>query len=78
MQLVQNPYPLDVLRTLNLYGGILDNLAASLAAVADVVPSEHMQSLSGALAAICQASGRNKANPTCAAGSCHHTMASQA
>ena len=43
MQLVQNPYQLAVLLTLNLYGGILDNLAASLAAVADVVPREHMQ-----------------------------------
>uniref|UniRef100_A0A2R8M563 Isocitrate dehydrogenase [NAD] subunit beta, mitochondrial n=1 Tax=Callithrix jacchus TaxID=9483 RepID=A0A2R8M563_CALJA len=40
MQLVQNPYQFDVLVMPNLYGNIIDNLAAGLVGGAGVVPGE--------------------------------------
>ncbi|NWR42195.1 IDH3B dehydrogenase, partial [Regulus satrapa] len=40
MQLVQNPYQFDVLVMPNLYGNIVDNLAAGLVGGAGVVPGE--------------------------------------
>lgn len=40
MQLVQNPYQLDVLLMPNFYGNIIDNLAAGLVGGAGVVPGE--------------------------------------
>lgn len=39
-QLVQNPYQFDVLVMPNLYGNIIDNLAAGLVGGAGVVPGE--------------------------------------
>ncbi|KAI4826878.1 hypothetical protein KUCAC02_030308 [Chaenocephalus aceratus] len=63
MQLVQNPYQFDVLVMPNLYGNIIDNLAAGLVGGAGVVPGE---SYSGEARAtpFAQAVGRNIANPT--------------
>lgn len=40
LQLVQNPYQFDVLVMPNLYGNIIDNLAAGLVGGAGVVPGE--------------------------------------
>lgn len=40
IQLVQNPYQFDVLVMPNLYGNIVDNLAAGLVGGAGVVPGE--------------------------------------
>lgn len=40
VQLVQNPYQFDVLVMPNLYGNIIDNLAAGLVGGAGVVPGE--------------------------------------
>ncbi|KAI1238065.1 Isocitrate dehydrogenase, partial [Lamprotornis superbus] len=54
MQLVQNPYQFDVLVMPNLYGNIVDNLAAGLVGGAGV----------GARHPFAQAVGRNIANPT--------------
>ncbi|PNJ57180.1 IDH3B isoform 10, partial [Pongo abelii] len=50
MQLVQNPYQFDVLVMPNLYGNIIDNLAAGLVGGAGVVP--------GCPAPICPGSGQ--------------------
>ena len=40
MQLASNPHQFDVLVTPNLYGNIVDNLAAGLVGGAGVVPGE--------------------------------------
>ncbi|XP_018605278.1 isocitrate dehydrogenase [NAD] subunit beta, mitochondrial-like isoform X2 [Scleropages formosus] len=69
MQLVQNPYQFDVLVMPNLYGNIIDNLAAGLVGGAGVVPGESYSSEyavfeTGARHPFAQAVGRNIANPT--------------
>uniref|UniRef100_M3XIQ8 Isocitrate dehydrogenase [NAD] subunit, mitochondrial n=1 Tax=Latimeria chalumnae TaxID=7897 RepID=M3XIQ8_LATCH len=69
MQLVQNPYQFDVLVMPNLYGNIIDNLAAGLVGGAGVVPGESYSSdyavfETGARHPFAQAMGRNIANPT--------------
>ncbi|XP_043919930.1 isocitrate dehydrogenase [NAD] subunit beta, mitochondrial isoform X2 [Protopterus annectens] len=69
MQLVQNPYQFDVLVMPNLYGNIIDNLAAGLVGGAGVVPGESYSSdyavfETGARHPFAHAVGRNIANPT--------------
>uniref|UniRef100_A0ABM5GKX6 Isocitrate dehydrogenase [NAD] subunit, mitochondrial n=1 Tax=Pogona vitticeps TaxID=103695 RepID=A0ABM5GKX6_9SAUR len=69
MQLVQNPYQFDVLVMPNLYGNIIDNLAAGLVGGAGVVPGESYSAEyavfeMGARHPFAQAVGRNIANPT--------------
>ncbi|KAL4630139.1 isocitrate dehydrogenase NAD subunit beta, mitochondrial-like [Arapaima gigas] len=69
MQLVQNPYQFDVLVMPNLYGNIIDNLAAGLVGGAGVVPGESYSNEyavfeTGARHPFAQAVGRNIANPT--------------
>ncbi|KAM6345499.1 isocitrate dehydrogenase [NAD] subunit beta, mitochondrial-like [Podargus strigoides] len=69
MQLVQNPYQFDVLVMPNLYGNIVDNLAAGLVGGAGVVPGESYSDEyavfeMGARHPFAQAVGRNIANPT--------------
>ncbi|XP_029451037.1 isocitrate dehydrogenase [NAD] subunit beta, mitochondrial isoform X2 [Rhinatrema bivittatum] len=69
MQLVQNPYQFDVLVMPNLYGNIVDNLAAGLVGGAGVVPgesygAEYVVFETGARHPFAQAMGRNIANPT--------------
>ncbi|KAJ8395584.1 hypothetical protein AAFF_G00030650 [Aldrovandia affinis] len=69
MQLVQNPYQFDVLVMPNLYGNIIDNLAAGLVGGAGVVPGESFSAEyavfeTGARHPFAQAVGRNIANPT--------------
>ncbi|XP_064007327.1 isocitrate dehydrogenase [NAD] subunit beta, mitochondrial isoform X2 [Pogoniulus pusillus] len=69
MQLVQNPYQFDVLVMPNLYGNIVDNLAAGLVGGAGVVPGESYSAEyavfeMGARHPFAQAVGRNIANPT--------------
>ncbi|NWW90867.1 IDH3B dehydrogenase, partial [Rhynochetos jubatus] len=67
-QLVQNPYQFDVLVMPNLYGNIIDNLAAGLVGGAGVVPGESYSAEyavfeMGARHPFAQAVGRNIANP---------------
>lgn len=69
MQLVSNPNQFDVLVMPNLYGNIIDNLAAGLVGGAGVVPGESWSPNcvvfeSGARHPFAQAVGRNIANPT--------------
>ncbi|XP_072353904.1 isocitrate dehydrogenase [NAD] subunit beta, mitochondrial isoform X2 [Scyliorhinus torazame] len=69
MQLVSNPYQFDVLVMPNLYGNIIDNLAAGLVGGAGVVPGESFSAEyavfeTGARHPFSQAMGRNIANPT--------------
>ncbi|XP_072112941.1 isocitrate dehydrogenase [NAD] subunit beta, mitochondrial isoform X2 [Mobula birostris] len=69
MQLVSDPYQFDVLVMPNLYGNIIDNLAAGLVGGAGVVPGESFSSEyavfeTGARHPFSQAMGRNIANPT--------------
>ncbi|XP_036595584.1 isocitrate dehydrogenase [NAD] subunit beta, mitochondrial-like [Trichosurus vulpecula] len=69
MQLVQNPYQFDVLVMPNLYGNIVDNLAAGLVGGAGVVPGESYSDEcavfeTGARHPFAHAVGRNIANPT--------------
>ncbi|XP_067837933.1 isocitrate dehydrogenase [NAD] subunit beta, mitochondrial-like [Heptranchias perlo] len=69
MQLVSNPYQFDVLVMPNLYGNIIDNLAAGLVGGAGVVPRESFSAEyavfeTGARHPFSQAMGRNIANPT--------------
>uniref|UniRef100_A0A6P5K4G0 Isocitrate dehydrogenase [NAD] subunit, mitochondrial n=1 Tax=Phascolarctos cinereus TaxID=38626 RepID=A0A6P5K4G0_PHACI len=69
MQLVQNPYQFDVLVMPNLYGNIIDNLAAGLVGGVGVVPGESYSDEcavfeTGARHPFAQAMGRNIANPT--------------
>ncbi|GCC39759.1 hypothetical protein chiPu_0023794 [Chiloscyllium punctatum] len=68
-QLVSNPYQYDVLVMPNLYGNIIDNLAAGLVGGAGVVPGESFSAEyavfeTGARHPFSQAMGRNIANPT--------------
>ncbi|CAL1525864.1 unnamed protein product [Lymnaea stagnalis] len=69
MQLVSNPYQFDVMVMPNLYGNIVDNLAAGLVGGAGVVPGESYSSNvavfeQGARHAFAEAVGKNIANPT--------------
>ncbi|XP_059175330.1 isocitrate dehydrogenase [NAD] subunit beta, mitochondrial-like isoform X2 [Physella acuta] len=69
MQLVSNPYQFDVMVMPNLYGNIVDNLAAGLVGGAGVVPGECYSSSvavfeQGARHAFAEAVGKNIANPT--------------
>ncbi|XP_033633413.1 isocitrate dehydrogenase [NAD] subunit beta, mitochondrial-like [Asterias rubens] len=81
MQLASNPHQFDVLVTPNLYGNIVDNLAAGLVGGAGVVPGESYSTEyaifePGARHTFSQAVGRNIANPTaillCAANMLKH------
>jgi isocitrate dehydrogenase (NAD+) len=69
MQLVSNPYQFDVMVMPNLYGNIVDNLAAGLVGGAGVVPGESYSTSvaifeQGARHAFAEAVGKNIANPT--------------
>uniref|UniRef100_UPI00193A7786 isocitrate dehydrogenase [NAD] subunit beta, mitochondrial-like n=1 Tax=Styela clava TaxID=7725 RepID=UPI00193A7786 len=69
MQLVSNPNQFDVMVMPNLYGNIIDNLAAGLVGGAGVVPGESYSQKcavfeTGARHPFAQAVGRNIANPT--------------
>ncbi|XP_076436236.1 isocitrate dehydrogenase [NAD] subunit beta, mitochondrial-like isoform X1 [Babylonia areolata] len=69
MQLVSNPHQFDVMVMPNLYGNIVDNLAAGLVGGAGVVPGEsYSQDVAvfeqGARHAFVEAVGKNIANPT--------------
>ncbi|KAI0223518.1 Isocitrate dehydrogenase [NAD] subunit beta, mitochondrial [Lamellibrachia satsuma] len=69
MQLVSNPHQFDVMVMGNLYGNIIDNLAAGLVGGAGVVPGENYGSEvavfePGARHAFAEQIGRNTANPT--------------
>ncbi|ESO98976.1 hypothetical protein LOTGIDRAFT_158944 [Lottia gigantea] len=69
MQLVSNPHQFDVMVMPNLYGNIVDNLAAGLVGGAGVVPGEsysHDVAVfeQGARHAYAEAVGKNIANPT--------------
>ncbi|XP_064616815.1 isocitrate dehydrogenase [NAD] subunit beta, mitochondrial-like [Liolophura sinensis] len=69
MQLVSNPHQFDVMVMPNLYGNIVDNLAAGLVGGAGVVPGEsYSQEVAifepGARHPFAQAVGRDIANPT--------------
>merc|ERR1719334_2806508 len=68
MQLVQNPYQFDVMVMPNLYGNIVDNVAAGLVGGAGVVPGESYSSEvavfePGARHAFAGAIGKDAANP---------------
>jgi len=69
MQLVSHPHQFDVMVMPNLYGNIIDNLAAGLVGGAGVVPGEAMSQdfaifESGARHNFAHAVGKNIANPT--------------
>merc|ERR1712004_105906 len=69
MQLVSNPYQFDVMVMPNLYGNIVDNLAAGLVGGAGVVPGEGYSSEvavfePGARHSAAGMMGRDAANPT--------------
>ncbi|KAL8562990.1 Isocitrate dehydrogenase [NAD] subunit beta, mitochondrial [Nucella lapillus] len=69
MQLVSNPHQFDVMVMPNLYGNIVDNLAAGLVGGAGVVPGEsysHQVAIfeQGARHAFADAVGKSIANPT--------------
>ncbi|XP_070540958.1 isocitrate dehydrogenase [NAD] subunit beta, mitochondrial-like [Ptychodera flava] len=69
MQLVSNPHQFDVMVMPNLYGSIVDNVAAGLVGGAGVVPGESYSNdfaifEPGARHTYSQAAGRNVANPT--------------
>ncbi|XP_078485019.1 isocitrate dehydrogenase [NAD] subunit beta, mitochondrial-like [Ciona intestinalis] len=81
MQLASHPSQFDVMVMPNLYGNIIDNLAAGLVGGAGVVPGESYSPdcvvfETGARHPFAQAVGRNIANPTamlmCAANMLHH------
>jgi len=81
MQLVSNPYQFDVMVMPNLYGSIIDNLAAGLVGGAGVVPGESYSAdvalfEPGARHSFAEAQGKNIANPTaillCAANMLKH------
>jgi len=81
MQLVSKPWQFDVMVMPNLYGNIVDNLAAGLVGGAGVVPGEsHGYEITafepGARHAYAEFAGRNMANPTaillCAANMLEH------
>ncbi|KAL4218939.1 Isocitrate dehydrogenase [NAD] subunit beta [Mactra antiquata] len=69
MQLVSNPHQFDVMVMPNLYGNIIDNLAAGLVGGAGVVPGESYSDDTaifeqGARHSFATAVGKNIANPT--------------
>ncbi|KAK2171578.1 hypothetical protein NP493_1041g01080 [Ridgeia piscesae] len=69
MQLVSNPHQFDVMVMGNLYGNIIDNLAAGLVGGAGVVPGENYGSEvavfePGARHAYAEQIGKDTANPT--------------
>lgn len=69
MQMVSNPHQFDVMVMPNLYGAIIDNLAAGLVGGAGIVPAEcysDKQALfePGARHIFSGGIGRNIANPT--------------
>jgi len=69
MQLVSNPHQFDVMVMPNLYGNIVDNLAAGLVGGAGVVPGESYSAdvavfEPGARHAFAESAGKNQANPT--------------
>ncbi|XP_060065733.1 isocitrate dehydrogenase [NAD] subunit beta, mitochondrial-like [Ylistrum balloti] len=69
MQLVSNPHQFDVMVMPNLYGNIVDNLAAGLVGGAGIVPGECFSNdvaifEQGARHAYAEAVGKNIANPT--------------
>ncbi|XP_014672634.1 PREDICTED: isocitrate dehydrogenase [NAD] subunit beta, mitochondrial-like [Priapulus caudatus] len=69
MQLVSDPYQFDVMVMPNLYGNIVDNLAAGLVGGAGIVPGENYSPEygifePGARHPFAHAVGRNVANPT--------------
>jgi len=81
MQMVAKPQQFDVMVMPNLYGNIVDNLAAGLVGGAGVVPGESYSTdvvffEPGARHAFADQVGRNAANPTamllCAAKMLHH------
>jgi len=81
MQLVSNPHQFDVMVMPNLYGNIVDNLAAGLVGGAGVVPGEsHSYDVAvfepGARHAFAESAGKNQANPTaillCATNMLYH------
>jgi len=81
MQLVSNPYQFDVMVMPNLYGNIVDNLAAGLVGGAGVVPGESFsQDVAvfepGARHSAANLAGRDVANPSaillCAANMLKH------
>lgn len=81
MQMVAKPQQFDVMVMPNLYGNIVDNLAAGLVGGAGVVPGESYSTgvaffEPGARHAFAEQVGRNSANPTamllCAAKMLHH------
>merc|ERR1711887_206367 len=69
MQLVSHPHQFDVMVMPNLYGNIIDNLAAGLVGCAGVVPGDAYSTdncifETGARHPFAQAVGKNIANPT--------------
>ncbi|ESN90640.1 hypothetical protein HELRODRAFT_185220 [Helobdella robusta] len=81
MQLVSRPQQFDVMVMPNLYGNIVDNLAAGLVGGAGVVPGEsHSTDIAvfepGARHSFAESAGKNQANPTailmCAANMLEH------
>uniref|UniRef100_A0A8C0RU38 Isopropylmalate dehydrogenase-like domain-containing protein n=1 Tax=Canis lupus familiaris TaxID=9615 RepID=A0A8C0RU38_CANLF len=79
MQLVQNPYQFDVLVMPNLYGNIIDNLAAGLIGGAGVVPGESYSAEyavfeMGPRHPFAQVVGRNTANPTATLPAASNTL----
>jgi len=81
MQLVSHPQQFDVMVMPNLYGNIVDNLAAGLVGGAGIVPGASFANdcvvfEQGARHTFGEASGKNIANPTamllCAANMLHH------
>ncbi|XP_021340458.1 isocitrate dehydrogenase [NAD] subunit beta, mitochondrial-like [Mizuhopecten yessoensis] len=69
MQLVSNPHQFDVMVMPNLYGNIVDNLAAGLVGGAGIVPGESYSNdvaifEQGARHSYAEAVGRDIANPT--------------
>merc|ERR1719259_1551349 len=69
MQLTSNPHQFDVMVMPNLYGNIIDNLAAGLVGGAGIVPGECYSTNNcifetGARHPFAQAVGKNIANPT--------------
>ena len=69
MQMVSNPHQFDVMVMPNLYGAIIDNLAAGLVGGAGVVPAECYSTKQaifepGARHSFTGGIGKNIANPT--------------
>lgn len=60
LQLVSNPYQFDVMVMPNLYGNIIDNLAAGLVGGAGVVPGESYSSDVAVFEPVCLPCGSYK------------------